>query len=536
MKWVFIFLIVLICSGFTLNSFDFSILSNYTKQFEGTDFSSCKINSRNFGKNKTYEEYTLIDNVSSSQYRYIKSHMTVDPKSGFLFDEDGFIGVALGYNFGNIGARYYITLDTGIIIPVIKIDAKARIDASDGCQGNYADDVIEFVIDTDKAMKYFGSSNGYASNGNFNNYKYLKGSIVKIESVPAYGVTSKYNGFITTNGNIYYYQNGKMLTGQQKINGKWYYFLGNGVMYNKGWGTVKGNKAYFYSDGHMATGLTKINNKLYYFLGSGAMYNKGWGTVKGNKAYFYSDGHMAVGFTRVDNNVYYFDSKGFMKTGWQSIDGKKYYFSSKGQMATADFVQIDDSIYYFDELGVMQTGKKTISGKMYYFLGSGAMYNRGWGTVKGNRCYFYRDGHMATGLTKIDDKIYYFLGSGAMYNRGWGTVKGNRCYFYPDGHMAVNEVVDGFYLNENGIISDNPDEELETATVNKDDIGTIKIITAALRIRSGPGTEYEQVSLAYMGDMFKVYEKTNNNGYNWYRIGNGQWVADKNGEYVLFTK
>lgn len=170
---------ILTCtSGFTQGEFSLAKLKNYKKEFKSVSIGACSTSST-----KTYEDYRLITSVGSAQYQYIHNHCTVDEKTGFLIDEEGFMGVAMGYAFGEIGSRYYIELDTGITIPVVKVDAKASEHAPNGCSAASDASVIEFVIDTDRATAYFGGANGLASSGNFNNYKYLKGSISDIERV-----------------------------------------------------------------------------------------------------------------------------------------------------------------------------------------------------------------------------------------------------------------------------------------------------------------------------------------------------------------
>jgi hypothetical protein len=132
-------------------------------------------------QSKTYMSYQAITNTRSSQYKYIKANMTVNEK-GLLVDKDGYIGVALGSYFGDIGRRYTITLDTGIILKVVKVEAKADNHTVNGCYQKWDKSVIEFVIDTKKAGNYYGrGSNGYIANGNFNNIKEFKGKIIKIE-------------------------------------------------------------------------------------------------------------------------------------------------------------------------------------------------------------------------------------------------------------------------------------------------------------------------------------------------------------------
>ena len=128
---------------------------------------------------KTYMDYKLITNKSSKQYKYIQANMKVNNK-GLLVDKDNYIGVALGSYFGEIGSKYKITLDTGIILYVVKIEEKANQDTIDGCYQKYDDSVIEFVIDTNY---FYLSENGYIFNGNFNNNKNFKGNIESIEEI-----------------------------------------------------------------------------------------------------------------------------------------------------------------------------------------------------------------------------------------------------------------------------------------------------------------------------------------------------------------
>ena len=68
--------------------------------------------------------------------------------------------------------------------PVVKIDEKADAHTVDGCYQYQDHSVIEFVIDTTVAAKYFGHiSNEYILDGNFNNFELFNGDIVKIELV-----------------------------------------------------------------------------------------------------------------------------------------------------------------------------------------------------------------------------------------------------------------------------------------------------------------------------------------------------------------
>jgi len=67
-------------------------------------------------------------------------------------------------------------------------------------------------------------------------------------------------------------------------------------------------------------------------------------------------------------------------------------------------------------------------------------------------------------------------------------------------------------------------------------IGHARVITAELRVRSGPGTSYNQVTTVRSGEEFDVYEVTEGGGYTWYRISEDQqWIAN-NGGMVQYTE
>jgi len=162
-------------AGFSLEDFSPADLKHYRKEWKSESVGACTTSSV-----KTYEDYRMITATGSAQYKYIHNHMTVTDH-GLLVDEEGFIGVEMGYLFGAIGSRYYVELDTGITLPVVKVDEKARQHAPNGCTAG-SNDAIEFVIHSDKAREYFGGGR-YVLNGNFNNSKYFRGGIKDIEKV-----------------------------------------------------------------------------------------------------------------------------------------------------------------------------------------------------------------------------------------------------------------------------------------------------------------------------------------------------------------
>lgn len=160
--------------------FDIEDLYDYQKQFKTEEVELCASTTA-----KTYMDYRMTTVVSSRQYQFIRNELTIDEETGFLYDKDGFIAVALGSYFGEIGDRFYFTLESGIVLPLVKAEEKADKDTDDtGCYHLIDSSIIEFVIDGDCAREFFWhNDNGLILNGNYNNYSLFKGELSKVEKV-----------------------------------------------------------------------------------------------------------------------------------------------------------------------------------------------------------------------------------------------------------------------------------------------------------------------------------------------------------------
>lgn len=127
---------------------------------------------------KSYMDYNAITLTTSKQYKYIREHMSID--NGLLYDSEGYIGVALGSWWGDIGSKWIIELDTGVILSVVKIDEKADKHTINGCQHRTDGSVIEMVVDSPTIPNDWWGGNGYVFNGNFNNSELFKGNILRV--------------------------------------------------------------------------------------------------------------------------------------------------------------------------------------------------------------------------------------------------------------------------------------------------------------------------------------------------------------------
>lgn len=130
---------------------------------------------------KTYEEGNIRWDPTSTQFQIMNTLHIND--RGMYESVDGYLAVALGSYYGPVGSKFKITLDSGIVLKVIKADAKADKDTVNGCSQRTDGSILEFVINEPTAFRFFPSTNGYVNNGNFNNHTDYQGTIVKVEKL-----------------------------------------------------------------------------------------------------------------------------------------------------------------------------------------------------------------------------------------------------------------------------------------------------------------------------------------------------------------
>ncbi|MGN0399503.1 MAG: N-acetylmuramoyl-L-alanine amidase [Blautia sp.] len=253
------------------------------------------------------------------------------------------------------------------------------------------------------------------------------------------------------NGKWYYYIGNVKQTGWIEVDGKWYYLDADGVM-QTGWKKIGSSWYYMNGAGVMQTGWKKIDGKWYYLNSSGVM-QTGWKKIGGFWYYMNGAGVMQTGWRKIDSKWYYLDADGVMQTGWQRLSKKWYYFNEEDGVMLTNWQEIDGKWYYLDADGVMQTGWKKSSGKWYYLNGAGEMVT-GWKRLSGKWYYFDENGAMLTNWQEIDGKWYYLNSDGVMQT-GWKKSSGNWYYLNGAGEMVTGwKKIDGkrYYFNESGIM------------------------------------------------------------------------------------
>lgn len=177
--------------------------------------------------------------------------------------------------------------------------------------------------------------------------------------------------YIKSKKRFYYsLSSGKLLTSFKKVGSNYYYGTSGGYLKT---GLQKYNGFYYYFDTSKACRAAKntwktVNGKTYYFKGNGKAYRKGVYKING-KNYRFVDSCRVSGVFKISGYYYGFHSKyGYQVFGLRKFSGNYYYFdkSNHGRAVTSDFYTINGKNYYFGSTGIRQTGWLTIGSKRYY--------------------------------------------------------------------------------------------------------------------------------------------------------------------------
>lgn len=303
--------------------------------------------------------------------------------------------------------------------------------------------------------------NAFASDKNGNWYylghdgKALTGSQV-IDNITLYfypnGVQAK-DAFVILDGNSYYFQKdtGQLVRDRfwSDDDGNWYYSDKEGKLLT-GEQTIDGFDMYFYPDGVQAKGeIVTIGIEPYYFdKDSGHKVINTDITINGKTYHAEANGLLieteqklpqlplvSGGHFQEDSlgNWYYYTATGEKLRGWQNVDGVTLYFDEEGRQA--------------------KDGERIIDGFHYYFSHySGAVKTNYWHTwsieirrwepfEKTYNIYYGSDGRRYYGWHRVGDQLYYFDHSGRVEN-ALTTFKGQNYLF--DNHGKL--VKDAFYI------------------------------------------------------------------------------------------
>ncbi|MDL5042760.1 glucosyl transferase [Streptococcus raffinosi] len=237
------------------------------------------------------------------------------------------------------------------------------------------------------------------------------------------------NRYVQVKGNWYYVGNdGKILKGEQTIDGAHVYFNYNGIQ-------VKGDFDY---------------KNQFHDKDSGNLVTNRFVTVKDKTYFIGADSKAIKGATVIDNVEYFFDKETGAQVKGNFAWNGKYYDGITGALVTNSCVQVGKDWYYVGNDGERLKGSQTINNVPVYFDPYDGKQAKG---VFGDDGYFYdKDSGAKIDLgtnryVYINDNWYYLNGEGKIL-KGDQTIDGVQVHFDP----YYGNQIKGEFTDSNGYV------------------------------------------------------------------------------------
>lgn len=246
---------------------------------------------------------------------------------------------------------------------------------------------------------------------------------------PEYGNNGNGNqqdGWVKSDGDYYYYKNGKKVTDCLLNLNDGIYLLDQSGRRKYKWQEFGEKTYYFNEDGSAQRGWMKEDDDYFYF-------NSKYG-------YMYKDIALVSG----TGNVYIFDKQGKRYKNWFEFNGKHYYAGKSGY-ALRGMQRIDGKYYYFNPVKAYQyrNTKITMSNKdIYYFDGNGVRFEGGLKNLKsGNKTfayYFLRNGKAVKGWLRRGGNWYYFSDKSGIMLKNTSITQDGKKYKFDSKGICIN--------------------------------------------------------------------------------------------------
>lgn len=237
------------------------------------------------------------------------------------------------------------------------------------------------------------------------------------------------NRYVQVKGNWYYVgEDGKILTGEQTIDGAHVYFEYGGKQ-------VKGDFDY---------------KNQFHDKDSGNLVTNRFVTVKDKTYFIGADSKAIKGATVIDNVEYFFDKETGAQVKGNFAWNGKYYDGITGALVTNSYVQVGKDWYYVGNDGERLKGSQTINNVPVYFDPYDGKQAKG---VFGDDGYFYdKDSGAKIDLgtnryVYINDNWYYLNGEGKIL-KGDQTIDGVQVHFDP----YYGNQIKGEFTDSNGYV------------------------------------------------------------------------------------
>lgn len=330
--------------------------------------------------------------------------LTLTPNKGYAFSVDETTNKYNGaYSSGNTNydsinnrmdgsnliLKYTFKTVTTIKDIYLKTDysawSKYKIGANGGEAGDQFSDKVSGVEQND--MYYLDTGNSYLCYIKYedNIWAVRDDDVISkdIQYVMCFNVKVEQGyAFDSNASNMNVYLNGTKVTPRE-------------LNYNEYWGSYRVyiDVPFNPAEETVLTGWQKVDGKWYYYDKTGVKQFSKW--IGGNY-YVKADGTMAIS-EFVDNGNYYVGKDGKWDKGTKWLkSGDKWYYIVSGKVQKSKWVQISKKWYHFDKDGIMETSK-WIGGK-YYVKADGTMAISEW--VDAGKYYVGADGKWIKGYKK----------------------------------------------------------------------------------------------------------------------------------------
>ena len=240
--------------------------------------------------------------------------------------------------------------------------------------------------------------------------------IVSLVFVLSFSIFAQADFVVSGNTTLYQDEDGKYLTGLQKIDGEYYYFDSSGVLQKACW-------------------IKTPDQKEYYATANGTLACNQWMQVGKKTFYLKNNAEKAKGITRIGSQLFYFSIMNgkLLKGKLKDAYGNLYITNKKGVVFSGRLFKQSGAKYYANYDGTLAKGLKQLGSDYYFFKKT--------------------NGKMVTNKKKaVGNDFYFFTKAGPAVKNRWVKIKGNYYYFNADGRMARNQYIqDQWYVGEDGI-------------------------------------------------------------------------------------
>ena len=215
-------------------------------------------------------------------------------------------------------------------------------------------------------------------------------------------------GFITLDNKLYFSSrvNGALKTGWQNAQeGIWYQNNNGEVVIGKQ--RIDGKNYYFNEKGIMQKGFVTIEDKLYFYSRVNGILKTGWQNASEGVWYQNSNGEVVIGKQTIDGKNYYFNEKGIMQKGFVTIEDKLYFYSRVNGILKTGWQNTDEGIWYQNESGEVIKGTQNIEGRDYKFNDQTGLVE-GFKKENGKTYYYDPDGTQSKGVQYMCGRFYVF--------------------------------------------------------------------------------------------------------------------------------